>query len=254
MTQAISDLDCPDVGRVVFHVGTNDIKATSRCILMKDYRCLIGTARKVFCNADIALVSVPPQSSLEFEVETINEDLYSLCQDVGVALIDHNVTPSHLAADGVHLTRRGLALVVRAIKPFLLPKHPPTPDHSRGTDIPVVVGTAKPKTCPRQGTEPFDNESYIDFPPLPQSAPSKLPSSPCYPHSGNKPHLSPHPLRPSRQSVPASSAPSASTRSRHSTNSRAERANDAGPSSFAMKSMSAAGDRDMLHEFPPIPI
>ena len=103
--------------RVVLHVGTNDVASHhSKKTILKDTTELINQCRSTFKNATIAMTQILPQYDNDLTV--INSEMCNLCRKMGIDWIPLPIHHySFFNRDGFHLNRRGVAALVKAIRP-----------------------------------------------------------------------------------------------------------------------------------------
>ena len=101
--------------QVVIHIGTNDLKREPR-VLVDNIIELANEAegpdkkRKVFVSSIICR----QDSTLNNKVRQVNNLLSSACRRNSLSFIDNsNILVNHLNSDGIHLNRKGTALLVK---------------------------------------------------------------------------------------------------------------------------------------------
>ena len=101
--------------QVVIHIGTNDFKREPR-VLVDNIIELANEAegpdkkRKVFVSSIICR----QDSTLNNKVRQVNNLLSSACRRNSLSFIDNsNILVNHLNSDGIHLNRKGTALLVK---------------------------------------------------------------------------------------------------------------------------------------------
>ena len=119
----------PEVGKVVLSVGTNDVnpQRISADSFKKRYKKLIDTALSHFPNAQVAVTAIPPQTQHKYNrsICELNDMLSTLdCTFINLGNFwdrDGNIASRELLSDKVHLSAKGVGILVRDVKTFLYP-------------------------------------------------------------------------------------------------------------------------------------
>ena len=122
----------PQVQKVSICIGTIDCTRNpiDKEQMMEDYDRLITTTRKIFPNASICILSIPPQSIPKANkfICTFNNQLYTLARRHNIHYSSCSSLWNHVESDGkiengvlydrVHLTDRGLSYLLTNVSRF----------------------------------------------------------------------------------------------------------------------------------------
>ena len=106
--------------QVIIHIGTNDLKTKSTAEITRNLQNLGNQVKQDNPRAEVLLSQIITRSddtSLQNKLPEVNKCMRDICEQENWGLIDDsNITNMHLNPYGLHLNKRGSAILAKNIK------------------------------------------------------------------------------------------------------------------------------------------
>ena len=106
--------------QVIIHVGTNDLKTKSPGEIIYNLKNLGNQAKQENPCSDVSLSQIVIRSDdtrLQNKLVEVNKCIQDLCEQENWGVIDNsNISNMHLNPYGLHLNKRGSAILAKNIK------------------------------------------------------------------------------------------------------------------------------------------
>ena len=124
----LAKLDLTSLNTLIIHAGTNDVPKYSGTEIVDFFEETIRELKSSHSNLTLFISTILPREDLQApaiseKINFINEKLKVMCMKLHFHIIDHNNTlqDPDLRYDGLHLTEKGTALLIRNFKDAYLP-------------------------------------------------------------------------------------------------------------------------------------